>query len=74
MVQRHVGAKHARRVAELVGEVSGVPFPDDKSPSLRAARGDARLMGEQVLGAVRELLAAIPEHARTEALAEEWKI
>ena len=33
--------KGAQRIAEFLGEIVGVPFPDDASPKLRAARGDA---------------------------------
>lgn len=48
----------ARRVAEFLGEVVGVPFDDDASPKLRAARADAALAGDQVRRAWEELLRA----------------
>ncbi len=38
----------AARIAEFLGEIVGIPFPDDASPKLRAARGDAMLMGDQM--------------------------
>ncbi|HZF47557.1 MAG TPA: protein kinase [Polyangiaceae bacterium] len=38
----------ASRVAMFLGEVCGVPFPDDESPKLRAARQDPRIMADQV--------------------------
>jgi tetratricopeptide (TPR) repeat protein len=47
-----------RRVAEFLGELAGVPFPDVASVQLRAARNDAQLMGEQMLRAFEEWLAA----------------
>src|SRR4029078_12453267 len=36
------------RVAEFLGEVAGVPFPDDDNLPLRVARQDAQLMNEQM--------------------------
>ncbi|MBL9102683.1 MAG: protein kinase [Myxococcales bacterium] len=44
---RPFGPEDAGRVCEFLGELCGVPFPDDKSPSLRAARRDPKLMHEQ---------------------------
>ena len=36
------------RVTAFIGELCGVPFPDDECPQLRAARQDPRIMSEQV--------------------------
>ncbi|WP_437815179.1 serine/threonine-protein kinase [Sorangium sp. So ce1078] len=47
-VARRVAGPAQRRVAEFLGEIAGVPFPDDVSPPLRAARQSAQLMGEQI--------------------------
>ncbi len=57
-VARHVPERDARRVAELLGEVVGIPFPDEDSPVLRAARQDAVMMNEQLEEAWKELLLA----------------
>jgi tetratricopeptide (TPR) repeat protein len=50
-VRQHVPAADVARVAEFLGEVVQVPFPDGESDPLRAARGDARLMADQMLRA-----------------------
>jgi tetratricopeptide (TPR) repeat protein len=50
-VRQHVPAADVARVAEFLGEVVHVPFPDGESEPLRAARGDARLMADQMLRA-----------------------
>ncbi|MBK8255107.1 MAG: protein kinase [Polyangiaceae bacterium] len=36
------------RIAEFLGEIVGVAFPEDVSPKLRAARNDTMLMGDQM--------------------------
>ncbi len=46
------------RVTEFLGELVGVPFPDDASPALWSARLDARLMREQLVRAWAELVRA----------------
>jgi hypothetical protein len=43
-------------MTEVLGEVAGVPFPDDQSPALRAARQDAHIMSEQVRAAWEALV------------------
>jgi eukaryotic-like serine/threonine-protein kinase len=55
---RRVPAPNRQRVSEFIGELAGVPFPDDASPPLRAARDDRRLMSEQITTAFHEFLAA----------------
>ncbi len=57
-VARHVAAADAQRVTEFLGEVAGVPFPDEGSVQLRAARRDPMLLGDQVRRAWLELLEA----------------
>jgi eukaryotic-like serine/threonine-protein kinase len=56
-VGRHLG-DDGQRVAELLGELSGTPFPDEGSPKLRAARHDPVLMGDQMRGAWVDFLDA----------------
>jgi hypothetical protein len=56
-IGRHLGDE-GQRVAELLGELSGTPFPDEASPKLRAARRDPVLMGDQMLGAWVDFLDA----------------
>ena len=46
------------RVTEFLGELVGVPFPDDESSALWAARTDARLLREQMLRAWIDLVRA----------------
>ncbi|WP_437931160.1 protein kinase [Sorangium sp. So ce291] len=47
-VAERARASDARWVAEFLGELLGAPFPDEESAPLRAARNDARLMGDQM--------------------------
>ncbi|WP_437940582.1 protein kinase domain-containing protein [Sorangium sp. So ce341] len=47
-----------RQVAEFLGEMAGTPFPADDSVLLRAARQDAKLMGDQMQAAWVELVRA----------------
>ncbi|WP_433930022.1 serine/threonine-protein kinase PknK [Sorangium cellulosum] len=62
-VARRVAPGDARRVAEFLGEVAGVPFPP--SVELVAARSDPQLMNDHVARAFRDLLAAETEAALT---------
>ena len=55
---RSVEAGQRRRVSEFIGELAGVPFPDETSPPLCAARGDHRVMSEQIAMAFVDWLAA----------------
>jgi tetratricopeptide (TPR) repeat protein len=57
-VGRYLPGREADRVAEFVGEMVGVPFPDDDSVQLRAARQDAMLMGDQMRRAWEDWLRA----------------
>jgi eukaryotic-like serine/threonine-protein kinase len=57
-VAAHLPPEQARRAAPFLGELSGAPFPDDDSPTLRAARQDGRTMGNQIRQALIEFLRA----------------
>jgi len=50
-VARHLPDDRVRRIAEFLGELAGIPFGDEASAALRAARKDARLMGDQMRAA-----------------------
>ncbi|AUX24233.1 protein kinase [Sorangium cellulosum] len=58
-VERTVAGDAAERVAEFLGELVGAPFPDEKSPRLRAARRNAQLMAEQVESACLDFVRAV---------------
>src|SRR6185436_10992312 len=45
---RHVPPGDQHRVVEFLGELAGVPFPSQHSAPLAAARGDHRVMNEQI--------------------------
>ena len=57
-VARHVPEGDQARVAWFLGELMGIPFPDDDSPMLRAARQDAMSMNEHIDRAWRDFLRA----------------
>jgi hypothetical protein len=57
-VGRNVPHAESSRISEFLGEVAGVPFPDEKSVQLRAARRDPQLMGDQMLRAWTDWIAA----------------
>jgi hypothetical protein len=57
-VARHIPAPDASDVVEFLGELCGVPFPDETSPRLRAARSDPNLMHTQVSHALSAFLKA----------------
>ncbi len=57
-VMRHVSPEEAPRVIDFLGELLSVPFPDEASVQLRAARNDPILMGDQMLRAWEDFLAA----------------
>ncbi len=63
-VRRRVPAADSLRMAELLGELCGVPFPDEDRVVLRAARADPGAMAEQVerawLDWLRAMCAAQP--------------
>jgi hypothetical protein len=47
-VRRQVPGEDAQRVAELLGELCGVAFPDEGRATLRSARSDPATLAEQV--------------------------
>jgi tetratricopeptide (TPR) repeat protein len=53
-----LGGEARTRVAAFLGELGGVPFPDDASVELYAARQDPILMGDQMRRAFEDFLAA----------------
>ncbi|HRI48702.1 MAG TPA: protein kinase [Pseudomonadota bacterium] len=55
-----VPAADAARVAAFIGELCGVPFLDEESPQLRAARQDPRIMSDQVERAWLDCLTLFP--------------
>ncbi|WP_437277542.1 protein kinase [Sorangium sp. So ce375] len=57
-VARRVPEAERRRIDEFLGELAGVPFPDEDSLPLRAARQDPELLGEQMQRALRDFLRA----------------
>ena len=57
-IGRHLAPATAARAAAFLGEMIGVRFPDDADVELRAARADARLMGDQLRRAWEDWLAA----------------
>src|SRR5262249_14239048 len=57
-IARHVEAVDRCRVADFLGELAGVPMPDEDSAELRAARQDAGMMGAQMRSAWEQFLRA----------------
>jgi serine/threonine protein kinase/tetratricopeptide (TPR) repeat protein len=57
-VARNVAKDDVPRVADFLGEMLGVPHPDEESVQLRAARQDAMLMGDQMRRAWEDFLVA----------------
>jgi tetratricopeptide (TPR) repeat protein len=57
-VSRHVHASEAPRVAEFLAELLGIAHAEPGSVQLRAARGDPQLMGDQMLRACEDFIAA----------------
>jgi len=57
-LSRHLDETQAVRIVEFLGELADIPFPDDLSVPLRAARQDARLMGDQLRRAFEDWLIA----------------
>jgi len=57
-VERHVPEAERARVVAFLGELVGVPFPDESIAQLTAARRDPMLMGDQMRRAFEDFLAA----------------
>jgi eukaryotic-like serine/threonine-protein kinase len=57
-VSRHVAASRRLHVAEMLGELVGIAFPEEGRIQLHAARQDPRLLGDQIRGAFLDLVEA----------------
>jgi len=57
-VARNVADFEVQRVAEFLGEIASIPFPDAQSVQLHAARQDAILMGDQMRRAFCDFIVA----------------
>jgi predicted Ser/Thr protein kinase/tetratricopeptide (TPR) repeat protein len=57
-VTERIAASERGHVIEFLGELIGVPFPDEHCPPLRAARADAQLMSELTRAAFLALAAS----------------
>jgi tetratricopeptide (TPR) repeat protein len=57
-VARHVPEQDRQRVAELLGEMIGMPFPDDESTLLRTARRAAQILNDEMRRAWIDFLRA----------------
>jgi hypothetical protein len=61
-VALHLPEARAQEVVEFLGELCAIPFPEEHGARLRAARGDPRLMSEQVGRALVAFLRAECAH------------
>lgn len=61
-VSRHVPPTEVHRIAQFLAELIGATGPDDRDVQLRAARGDAQLMGDQVTRAFDDFLGYVARH------------
>ena len=57
-VGRHIAETEVQRVAEFIGEIASVHFPEAQSVQLKSARQDAMLMGDQMRRAFCDLVLA----------------
>jgi tetratricopeptide (TPR) repeat protein len=57
-LSRNLEPAEIPRVSEFLGELLGIPFSDEGSVQLRAARSDAMLMGDQMRRAFEDWLGA----------------
>ena len=57
-VVRNVAEPERERITEFLAEIIGAPFTEGISVSLRAARQDARLMGDQMRAALEDFVLA----------------
>jgi tetratricopeptide (TPR) repeat protein/tRNA A-37 threonylcarbamoyl transferase component Bud32 len=60
---QHLSGKALTRAALFLGELANVPFPDDASEGLRAARNDPMLMGDRMRAAWEDWLFAACDEA-----------
>ncbi len=61
-VAEHLPPPDAQRVTQFLGELTGVPFPDEGEEQLQAARKDPMLMGDAMRSAFIEWLRALSSH------------
>jgi tetratricopeptide (TPR) repeat protein len=61
-LSQYLSEPQAREVAEFLGELCAIPFPDEHNPRLRAARGDPQVMSTQVGRALVSFLKAECAH------------
>ncbi|WNG45683.1 protein kinase [Archangium minus] len=61
-VARHLPEEEAQEAAEFLGELCAIPFPEEDSPRLMAARSDPRLMSTQMGRALVSFLGAECAH------------
>ncbi|AUX45570.1 uncharacterized protein SOCE26_070640 [Sorangium cellulosum] len=71
-VALRVAASERQRVAEILGEIVGAPFPEEKSDLLRAARRNAQIMSDQMHRAWTEFLRAECSAQPVLLLLEDW--
>ena len=62
LVTRHLPPPPNPWTWEFLGELTGIPFDEEASPALHAARQDPRLMGDRLRGAWLEWLAGECAH------------
>jgi hypothetical protein len=61
-LSRHLPEARDQEEVEFLGELCAIPFPDEHSPRLRAARGDPQVMSTQVGRALMSFLKAECTH------------
>jgi tetratricopeptide (TPR) repeat protein len=57
-ISKHLTGDDLARVTHFLGELIGVPFPEEDSVQLQAARNDTILMGDQMRRAFEDFVAA----------------
>lgn len=70
-IEAALPAADTQRVTVFFGELCGVPFPDEQSPQLRAARQDPRIMSDQVEQAWLDGLNLFPSDVPTLLILED---
>jgi len=63
--------ERAELVGHFLGEMIGVPFPDEVSPHLRAARRDPQLMADRVMSSFLAWLSSLSEQGTVVFLVED---
>jgi tetratricopeptide (TPR) repeat protein len=71
LVRRYVPEVDQARVSEFLGEMMGMPFPDEARPALRAARQNASLMADAIQAAYVDFLRGISSARPTLAVLED---